>query len=246
MATKNQLLGQLDRSFPGLTLVLPNVLGTRVGRLLMRRTLLDPHRLVCLGASRFIRFAAVRGLQVRRPDAERLIAAAPTLPSPGAAAARQILAADLSLLAGLDEQVQVAEATMAKLLPETPFAPLLTVPGWAVVAGNYAAAVADLDRWPGAPQLYRAAGLSPTQYESAGRRRDSAISREGSVSLRRALIDLGIGLWHSDPAAQRYGKQLRARGKHGGVIACAMAHRANRIAYALVRDQTGYDPTRWA
>jgi transposase len=247
VATKNQLLGQLDRSFPGLTLVLPNVLGTRVGRLIAQ-DFADPHRLVCLGASRFIRFAAVRGLQVRRPDAERLIAAArQTLPSPGAAAARQILAADLSLLAGLDEQVQVAEATMAKLLPETPFAPLLTVPGWAVVrVGNYAAAVADLDRWPGAPQLYRAAGLSPTQYESAGRRRDSAISREGSVSLRRALIDLGIGLWHSDPAAQRYGKQLRARGKHGGVIACAMAHRANRIAYALVRDQTGYDPTRWA
>lgn len=32
-ATKNQLLGQLDRAFPGLTLVLPDVLGTKVGRL---------------------------------------------------------------------------------------------------------------------------------------------------------------------------------------------------------------------
>jgi transposase len=240
-------LGQLDRCFPGLTLVLPNVLGTRVGRLIAE-DFADPHRLACLGASRFIRFAAVRGLQVRRPVAERLVAAArQTLPSPGAATARQILAADLSLLASLDEQVQVAEATMAKLLPQAPFAPLLTVPGWAVVrAGNYAAAVGDPDRWLGAPQLYRAAGLSPTQYESAGRRHDSSISREGSVSLRRALIDLGIGLWHSDPAAQRYGKQLRARGKHGGVIACAMAHRANKIAFALVRDQAGYDPTRWA
>ena len=39
---------------------------------------------------------------------------------------------------------------------------------------------------------------------------------------------------------------LKARGKHGGVIACALAHRANRIAYALVRDQACYDPTRWA
>jgi transposase len=247
VATKNQLLSQLDCCFPGLTLVLPNVLGTRVGRLIAQ-DFADPHPLACLGASRFIRFAAVRGLQVRRPVAERLVAAArQALPSPGAATARQILAADLSLLASLDEQVQVAEATIATLLPQTPFAPLLTVPGWAAVrASNYAAAVGDLDRWPGAPQLYRAAGLSPIQYESAGRRRDSSISREGSVSLRRALIDLGIGLWHSDPAAQRYGKQLRARGKHGGVIGCAMAHRANKIAFALVRDQAGYDPTRWA
>jgi transposase len=82
---------------------------------------------------------------------------------------------------------------------------LLTVPGWGVVrVGNYAAGVGEPDRWIGAAQLYRAAGLSPTQYESAGRRRDGSISREGSVWLRRALIDLGIGLWHSDPAAKRY------------------------------------------
>lgn len=62
------------------------------------------------------------------------------------------------------------------------------------------------------------------------------ISREGSVE-RRALIDLGIGLWHCDPAAKIYGTQLRACGKKGLVIDCAMANRANRIAHALVRDQ---------
>ena len=246
VATKNQLLGQLDRCFPGLALALPDVLGTKVGRL-VARDFADPRRLAVLGSSRFIRFAATRGLQVRRAVADRLVVAArEALPSADAAVARQVLAADLRLLDSLDEQVQAAEA-MAKLVPDTPFAPLLTVPGWAVVrVGNYAAAVGDPDRWPGAKQLYRAAGLSPAQYESAGRRRDSAISREGSVSLRRALIDLGVGLWSCDRAAKRYAQQLRARGKNGGVIACAMAHRANKIAFALVRDQVGYDPTRWA
>ena len=144
-------------------------------------------------------------------------------------------------------QMVAAEAQIAKLLPDTPFAVLLTVPGWGTIrAGNYGAAVGDPDRWPGARQLYRASGLSPAQYESAGKRRDGSISREGSVALRRALIDLGIGLWRSDPAARRYGQQLRARGKKGGVIGCAMANRANKIAYALVRDQSGYDPDRWA
>lgn len=247
VSTKNQLLGQLDRCFPGLTLALPDVLGTKVGRL-VARDFADPRRLAVLGSGRFIRFAAARGLQVRRPVADRLVVAArEALPSADAAVARQVLAADLRLLDSLDEQVQAAEATMAKLVPYTPFAPLLTVPGWAVVrAASYGAAIGDPARWPGAKQLYRAAGLSPAQYESAGRRRDSAISREGSVSLRRALIDLGVGLWSCDPAAKRYAQQLRARGKNGGVIACAMAHRANKIAFALVRDQVGYDPTRWA
>ena len=35
-ATKNQLLGQLDRTFPGITRALPDVLGTKVGRLAAR------------------------------------------------------------------------------------------------------------------------------------------------------------------------------------------------------------------
>jgi transposase len=83
------------------------------------------------------------------------------------------------------------------------------------------------------------------QHESAGKRRDGRISREGSVTLRRALVDLGIGLWLTEPTAKAYAAGLRARGKKGGVIACALAHRANRIAYALVRDQGTYDTTRW-
>src|SRR5215203_469897 len=58
-ATKNQLLGQLDRCFPGLTLALPDVLGTKVGRLVAEQ-FADPHRLAGLGPARFIRYAAVR------------------------------------------------------------------------------------------------------------------------------------------------------------------------------------------
>jgi len=245
-ATKNQLLGQLDRCFPGLGLALPDVLGTKVGRLVAEH-FADPHRLTGLGTTRFIRFAEHRGLRVRYPVAERLLAAArDALPTPDAAVARQVLHADLALLADLDAQVAAAESAMAALLPTSPFATLTTVPSWGTVrAGNYGAAVGDPARWPGHRQLYRASGLSPMQYESAGRRRDGSISREGSVELRRALIDLGVGLWLTDPAAKAYGQSLRARGKKGGVICCAMANRANRIAFALVRDHTDYDPTRW-
>jgi hypothetical protein len=48
--------------------------------------------------------------------------------------------------------------------------------------------------------------------------------------------------WHCDPAAKRYAASLKARGKHGGIIACALAHRANRITHALVRDQNRLQP----
>jgi transposase len=246
-ATKNQLLGQLDRAFPGLTLALPDVLGTKVGRLVAEQ-FADPARLAALGPARFVRFAANRGLQVKVSMAERLVAAArDALPTAEAGVARQVLAADLRLLHELEREIAASEQELAILLPDSRFRTLTTVPGWGVVrAANYAGALGDPERWPGPAQIYRASGLSPSQYESAGRRRDGSISREGSVDLRRALIDLGIGLWHCDPAAKRYAAGLKARGKRGGIIACALAHRANRIAYALVRDQRPYDPARWA
>lgn len=240
-ATKNQLLGQLDRAFPGLTLAISDVLGTKVGRLVAGH-FADPTRLARLGAERFRSYAARRGVQVNRTVAGRLMAAARTaLPTAEAGVARQVLAADLALLADLDTQITAAADRIAALLPATEYAVLESVPGWGSVrAAAYAAALGPISRWPAAAKIYRAAGLTPVQYESAGRRRDGAISREGSVPLRRALLDLGIGLWHGDRAARDYATGLRERGKPGGVIACALAHRANKIAYAMVRDQKPY------
>ena len=246
-ATKNQLLSQLDRAFPGLTRALPDVLGTKIGRLIAAE-FADPARLAGLGTARLIRFAAARDVQLRRPLAERLVTAArEALPTADAAVARRVLAADVALLGDLDAQIGTAEAELATLVPHSPFSTLTTVPGWGVVrVANYGGALGDPARWPGPRQIYRAAGLSPMQYESAGKRRDGTISREGSVALRRALIDLGLGLWLTDPAAKTYAAGLKARGKHGGIITCALAHRATRIAHALVRNHTSYDPSRWS
>ena len=211
-ATKNQLLGQLDRSFPGMAL--RDVLGTKVGRLVA-------HRVRRPDAVDHVGFCPVREVHCRperpAPAAGRGQAArgrADALPTADAAVARAVLAADLALLAVLDEQVTAAEQQLATLLPDSPYAALTSVPGWATVrGGNYGAAVGDPHRWPGPRQIYRASGLSPMQYESAGKRRDGSISREGSVELRRALIDLGLGLWLNDPAARAYGQALRARAR---------------------------------
>jgi transposase len=246
-ATKNQLLGQLDRAFAGLTRALPDVLGTKIGRLVATE-FADPARLSALGVNRLIRFAAARDIQLRRRVAERLVlAAAEALPTRDADVAMRVLATDLRLLADLDTQIDNAECELATLLPASPYATLTSVPGWGVVrVSNYAAALGNPDRWPGPRQIYRASGLSPMQYESAGKRRDGRISREGSVALRRALIDLGLGLWLTEPCAKAYAAELKSRGKPSGIIGCALAHRATRIAYALVRDQTTYNPSRWA
>lgn len=146
------MLGQLDRAFPGLTLALPDVLGTKVGRLVAEH-FTDPDRLAALGKTQFIRFVATRGLQVRRRVAARLLVAArKALPIPDSVAARQIVVNDLQMLTVLDRQAAQAEDHLSLLLPQTPFAVLTSVPGWATIrASAYGAAIGDPGRWPRPP-----------------------------------------------------------------------------------------------
>jgi transposase len=119
IATKNQLLAQLGRCFLGVMMVLSDVLGAKVGRLVAAE-FADPHRLAALGARRFVSFAANRGLRARGSTADRLVAAARTaLPAPEAQVACQVLADDLVLLACLNNQIAAAEAKLAQLLPDT-------------------------------------------------------------------------------------------------------------------------------
>lgn len=87
--------------------------------------------------------------------------------------------------------------------------------------------------------------LPTTDAVIARRRRDGSISREGSVALRRAVVNLGIGLWLAEIAAKIYAAGLKTRGKHGTVVACALANRANRIAHASVRDHSDFDAAPW-
>ncbi len=113
-----------------------------------------------------------------------------------------------------------------------------------VRASSYGAALGDPSRFRTAAQVYRSSGLVPRLYESAGKRRShTSISREGSAELRAAIIELGRALRQGDPDFARYAEELAARGKASGIVACALGHRANRVAFALVRDQVPFDPT---
>ena len=152
-ARKNQLLTQLDRTFPGLCLALADVLGTKVGRLVAAH-FADPARLARLGPDRFREFAARRGVQASRRVAARLVEAARVaLPTGQAVIARQILQADLALLGDLEAQIATAGERIAALLPATGYHVLTTTPGWGVTrAAAYAAALGPHSRWAAPPR----------------------------------------------------------------------------------------------
>lgn len=245
--TIQQLTTHVDRCFPGLGSAMWSVVLSKAGRLVITE-LADPERVAHLGAKRLRAFAANRGVRMTTPLAERIVETArQALPVPGADVSRRLLADDLRLLTDAEAQIAAADEQIEALLASTPFAVLTSTPGWGPVrVANYGAAVGDPEGWPSHRQLYRASGLTPRLYESAGHRRDGRITREGSTTLRASLVDLGMGLWHSEPVSRSYGAELRARGKPGGIIVCAMAHRANKIAYAMIRDQHTWEPRRWA
>ena len=67
-----------------------------------------------------------------------------------------------------------------------------------------------------------------------------------TTEAERRARETQTEFFEKERGAKQIAGELRARGKNGGVIACAMADLANKIAFALVRDQVGYEPTRWA
>jgi transposase len=188
---------------------------------------------------------------LQRRKAEQLLEAAKValrLPAAERAPIAALLAADVALLDALDTEIRRAEEALAAVLDSTPARILVSLPGVAVVrASAYGAAIGDPWRFPNAGAAYRASGLVPAEYASAGRRRGGQhISREGSVELRSAIIELGRGLAGHDEDFAAYRRRLHSTGKRPAVAAVAVGRRAHRLAFAMLRSQKPYDAKRWA
>jgi hypothetical protein len=73
-----------------------------------------------------------------------------------------------------------------------------------------------------------------------------SISREGSLTLREAILEIGKGLSDHHPEFKAYKRRKVAEGKKKKTTAAvAVAHRAHRLASAMMRNQTLFDPDRW-
>jgi transposase len=249
VALANQVIGQLDLVFPGLDGCFSDLLGARAGRVIVT-DICDPDRVRRQGPEGLRRFVARRGVALSRPKAARVVEAARValrLPDAERVALGKVLAADLALLASLEAGIVAAETALDEVLADTPAGILTSLPGVAVVrASNYGACIGDPARFPNAAAAYRAAGLVPTLYQSAGRSRPRQhISREGSVELRQAIIELGRGLSQHEADFRDYRRRLLDANKPASVAAVAVGHRAHRLAFAMLRDQKPYDPARW-
>jgi transposase len=248
-ALKNQVLSTLDLVFPGLDGCFADMLDSKLGRLLLTEAI-TPDRLARMGARRLRTFASHRGVMVTRRKAAQLVEAAHLafrLPQCRAHALRDVLVRDVALLQSLEATIADIEKTLVEILPDTPAHVLVSMPHVGVVrASAYGGALGDPGWFQTASQVYRMSGLVPRLYASAGRTRaGTPISREGKVELREAIIDLGKALRMGHPDFRAYAVSLKERGKLPGVIACALGNRANRVAFAMIRDQHSFDEQLW-
>lgn len=246
----SQLLANLDLVFGSLQGCFTDALDRKSFWMVLEALGADVDRITDLDVARFRVIAAENGVRLESRRAASIIDAARRslrLPEPERQARLAILRSDTDRLRELFIEIAAADAVIAGLLDATPAAVLTSLPGvGAIRAADYAAALGDHTRFPTAEHAYRASGLVPSQYDSAGSKRRGGIGREGSAALRHAIIEMGRGLAQHDPNFAAFKRGLLARGKRPKVANVAIGHRAHRLAFALIRNQQTYDPNRFA
>ncbi len=90
-----------------------------------------------------------------------------------------------------------------------------------------------------------ALGLTPKQHSSGNRERLSGTSKRGDVYLRSILIHGARSVVghakHKDHRLSRWVTQL-AECRHLNVAAVALANKTVRMAWAMMRNESDYDP----
>jgi transposase len=125
---------------------------------------------------------------------------------------------------------------------------LQTVPGvGVVVATTFRAYIDTVDRFAHAGQVSAALGLVPREDSSAERRHRGHITKAGPRELRALCIQAAWACWRSASGAtfRTWVDRLAARrGRRIAVV--ALARRLSRIMYAVWRDGSSFDVTKFA
>lgn len=248
-ALGSQVHALADLAFPGLTGCFTTGLEAKTLRMLLA-TLPDPVRVAAMSAEDLVRHARSHQVRMTRPKAKQVIAAAGEamcVPEAQRAASARLLTTEAKTFDALQRDLAICDQRLEQLLPDTPAGILTSIPGVGpLTASYYGAALGDPSRFTNAGAAYRYSGLVPTSYESAGKRAGTVkISKVGSVELRQAMIALGTGIALHHPDFAAYKRRLLDAGKKPMVATIAVAHRAHRLAFAVIRSQKPYDQTQW-
>lgn len=251
---KNQILGHLDRIFPGLVLHgeeakgrYQALFGTNFWASQTLQHLIrvcpDPHRLVQMQPAELVQAFHAQAYRMGVGTATRILCYAKTvlLPNPELVATRcELLRHDLELLAEVQAHTATLEEQESQLLTQTPYQVLTRLKGLgAVQVASLAAALGDPTTYTCANQIFRRSGLVSGRNNSGTRQKKGkgkGIVKTGDVYLRRILTNMVITSSLHQPVLGRYYQKLK-QAKPDGVARVATARKMTHIFWAVVRDQ---------
>jgi transposase len=258
-ALKNQIIGHLDRIFPGLARPNQEGLGDhpplfsdlwdtqRARRFLELGP--NPRELAEMEPAELIDRFHARGWPMGPVTARRIIEFAQQvlLPDPDVIEARlPLLKADLALLRAVEDTLAVADEQIASHLAKTRGQILTEIKGVGVLrAAAYVAGIGNPEHYENAGQTFRRSGLVSGRNDSGihqRRGRGQRVTKEGDSHLRRALVEMAHGMCQWQPYFGAYKTRLERHGKPPGVAAVATARKLNGVLFALMRDQAPFEP----
>jgi transposase len=253
-ALKNQIIGHLDRIFPGLV-IQGKVARERYQPLFVAdfwscqtlqhliRVCPDPRQLATMAPEDLRAAFHAQGFALGAKTAAKIITYAQKvlLPNPEVVAIRcELLARDLVLLAEVERRIAELEDRLHALLQQTSYWVWTKVRGLSVTqVASLAAAIGDPSHYTYAAQVFRRSGLVSGRNDSGTRRhkgKGKRVVKTGDVYLRRALMTAIMPLIRHQPVLQDYFNELH-RTKHAGVARVATARRTIGILWAMQRDQ---------
>jgi transposase len=253
-ALKNQIIGHLDRIFPGLV-IKGKVARERYEPLFVTdfwscqtlqhlvRVCPDPGKLAAMTPQDLRSAFHAQDFAMGLKTAAKIITYAQKvlLPDPQVITIRsELLAHDLALLQEVERHITELEDRLHSLLQQTPYSVWVKVRGLSMTqVANLAAAIGDPNHYTYAAQVFRRSGLVSGRNDSGTRRRKGKgkrVVKTGDVYLRRALMAAIISLIRHQPVLNEYFKELH-RTKHAAVARVATARRAMGILWAMQRDQ---------
>lgn len=251
---KNQIIGHLDRIFPGLVL-LDDAAKVRYTPLFATdfwqcQTLQDlirvcpnPHSLLTRSPQQLVQAFHAQQRRLGPVTAARILAQAhkTLLPDPELAAIRcELLQHDLALLEAVHAHVTALEQRLTALIEQTPYLVWTKLKGLSVVqVASLAAAIGDPTHYTEAAQVFRRSGLVSGRNDSGRRQckgQGHPILKAGDVYLRRALLSAVATLILHQPVLRRYNQKLQTA-KPAGVARVASARKTLGILWAVLRDQ---------
>jgi transposase len=251
---KNQIMGHLDRIFPGLVLVgeaatkrYNPMFATGFWACLTLQHLVrvcpNPHLLGGMAPEELVAAFHAHNFKMGVKTATKIIAYTQKvlLPDPEVAAIRsELLHHDLLLLDAVEQRIVVMEQRLIELVAQTPYQIWTKLKGLShLQVARLAAAIGDPDHYQHAKQVFRRSGLVSGRHDSGVHQKQGKgqpVIKDGDVHLRRGLMDIIQTFILHQPVLFSYYAKLKLS-KPDLVARVASARKANGILWATLRDQ---------